>query len=675
MTRQRFLAALAALLLLVSAAGPAIGAVAGDRGGDVLLSHDPKDSTGEMDWNDTEPADDAYVTDDGDVILVYEYDQNDSDEDSLANTTGHAGVNVSAGLAHLDMTVDNVETNATGNVTMWAKQDGVVANGTMAAPKPANLTNLDMNLESLSNDTERYSTMSLNSTVGIPQDAAMLGLLDEIKTAGYVTSDATSLESNGSFTVSALMMPIDREHHIVLTEDEDSYTLSVDEEYTLQASEFGGEPTDGWESEDAAQATLERQYCMGTTGSGLSCAVTVDSYSLADGEQPRLDIEYTVEFQGVDTTVSEAISTGLSQPSTNVSAETAERLSQRIQNVTLSRVQADFVAGGSQAALSWNVSMDGTDDLALAYADLLEVMQQSATSQMPGGPEMMAGGQFGGSPGEMAEQIRAQVAAQRASGSAGTTTWDASFNVAGDKFHLNATLDSQTENWESYVTELEATDAFNETPDTRLSLSAETVGDQIVVDGAMRYEKPELFDEALAEYNETFTRMANQSGTATDEATKNVTEFFSTVDAMHFQRARMDMALDGQQMTVEGAIAVENASAVSDAIPNNASMITDVYTDFEGRETVVTLGGAVDSEADEDAVRELSVVGENTTVSLAGEWDRSFASMNETAVQAYLGLDEDGEDDSGVSMTLVAGGAAAAAATAGGGVVLFKLFV
>ncbi|MUV91005.1 hypothetical protein GJ629_14840, partial [Halapricum sp. CBA1109] len=71
MSRSRAMAALAALLVVATAFAPAVGAAVSDGGTVPAVDID--------DGNDTESADEAYVTDGGDVVLVYEYNESGVD--------------------------------------------------------------------------------------------------------------------------------------------------------------------------------------------------------------------------------------------------------------------------------------------------------------------------------------------------------------------------------------------------------------------------------------------------------------------------------------------------------------------------------------------------------------------------------------------------------------------
>lgn len=651
MSQKRFTAALAVLLLLLASIGPAVGTSVAGTSGDVLLDHDEDDGVmGDASGDGPKPADSAYVTDDGDVILVYDYDD-DGEADSYTNVSGHAGMDVADGLSHMAFTGE-YDSNVTGEATLRASDDELSVDGSLSAPKPETLNALSFDMTQVANDTQRFTTVDLESSVALPQDASMMGLLERIETAGTIESAPESMTANGSVTVSARMLPLpDREHHVLLSEDAGDFTLSVEESYIP-------ENTSAWESRETATATLTEQYCPESTG-GVECSVTVDSYSLEEGDtSTRLDLSYTVELSGVDSTVSTLISTGLSTSEANISEETVTQFASRVENISVSRVQADVVVADSQASLSWNVSLDGTDDLALAYADLLEVIGAASMdgNGMPGGPELMflGGGPFGQSPAELADQIRAQVAATRAAGLTATTTWDATLGVESRNLTVDATVDSRAENWGSYVDEMESSDGTAPI-DKRVTLTAGIDGDRVTVDGAASVRDEAMFDDAIAQIGENLEQYNGAS---------NVTERLDTIADADFERARMDISASGDSLTVEGAMSIGNTSALMTALPENVSMIDAFYTDMDERATYVRLDGAFDGEVTESDVRALPYVDETTTVNLAGEWDRDFPSLDDQQVRNYLGSSS-GSGDGAFPTVIVAGGAAALLAVGG----------
>lgn len=649
MTGKRYSAALAALLLLIAGVGPAVGAVAVDAGEGVQHSHD---APGGADWNETKAADSAYASENGDVVLVYDYE----DRQREANVTGHVGTNLSAGLAHMRFTNSDVETNVTGNATLWASPDSISAEGALSAPRPDALESLDVDAHAVTNATVAESSMDLTSTVELPDDVGFASLLMSVRTQGTTTNSAERLASNGSVSVETAVPFIpENQHHLVLTEEDGGYTLSVEQSYPVQSG--AGQ----WDSRSAAKATLEDEFCSG--GDAVECAVTLDSYAYADD---RLDIAYTVTLDGVDTKVSRAIQMGLSRPDANVSEELATQLAGHVENVTLDRVEADLSIASGDGRLAWNVSLSGADDLQLAYADLLEVFQRSATGGMevPAAPETaMMGGPFGGSPGETAERLRAQVAAQRAADYSATTAWNASLVMNKQTADVSVSISSDTENRAAYVDELESR-GVNASADVRMRLNAGIDGDRVVVTGRADTEREGLYDEVLSTYNETLIRAADDP--------ERVTSVFESIRAASFQRARMDLNVTERRVSVEGAVSVENGSALSEAIPGPYSDVDATYT--TGNRTVVRLEGAIDGDVTESAVRELSLVDEETAVHLPDDSDPDFESMNTGDVEDYLGFDDESDDSGGFPTMLIAGGAVAVTAAAGGGLLLFSRF-
>lgn len=646
MTSKRVTALLLATVLLVSAVGGVASVAIADSGDDIVSSHDD-----ESEYNETQPADEAYVTDSGDVVLVYDYDDGASDV-----TSGHAGVDVSAGLAHFEMQGEEIETDTTGDLTLWASPDEVAMNGSLSTPQPTWLTSLDADLQRVQNETVNQGSMAIDASMSLDGDAGALGMVQQAGTSGFVETTPTSLASNGSANVElAVGVGADRNHHVLLTESDGSYTLSVEESYVLQ-SPWGQDPTEGWETRDAARETLRQEYCP----SG-NCSISIENYALNDGERPRLNLSYTITYDDLDAKLSAAIVDGLTTSRTNTTEAEATELATHVENVTLSRVEANLVSDGRETTASWNVSLEGKDDLTLAYAGFLDVFERSTTG-MAGGPEMM-GGPYGTSPGELATQLRTQVDASRAANLQQSTQWDLSFATDGDTAQLNGTASSETTNWASYVDELQERDG-TVPASTAASIDVGTTGDRVELEGSATVSDDELLQGMLESYNETLS----QSGTDTTK----LADAMNAIDQAEFTRARMDLSVD-DRISYEGAVAVDNATALSSQLPEPYASVEESYTDLDEGQTVVRLNESVDSDADAAAVRSLSLVGEDTEVNLAGTWDRSFESLDVASVENYLGL---GTSDSGEDLPIVilAGGGVAVTAAAGGGIVLFRRF-
>lgn len=654
MTGKRTLTALIVLAMLVASVGPALGAGATDPGGTIAPKHDdPDDEYGDDEYDDEydddKSADEAYVTGDGDVILVYNYSDN---EEGLS---GHAGANASAGLAHVNLTSTDVDTEATGNLSVTATRDSMLADGTLSMPKPDALDSLQVEYVTQANDSDAASSLDLNASVALSGNARAMGLLQEISTDGYVSTTPTTLTSNGSVSVSsAVGVGMDRTHHFVLTEDEGSYTIDAEESFA--PSSFAA---DQWDTRSAAEETLDERYCSSFESSAASCTVSLDSYSFTDGQ---VSVEYTVTMNGVDSAVASGIVDGLTGPGPNVSAPTAQNLADHVSNVSLDRIEATLDVSGTSGSFTWNVSMSGSDDLALAYADFLGIYEEAATSGMaaPGGPEMlMMGGQFGSSPGQLSDQLVAQVEAQRASGYTGTVEWGASLTTGDGAVTVVADVDADSTNRSDYVTELEAR-GVNASGRSETIIDARTSGDRLVIDASKQLQQEGLYTNVLGQYEEQLTSLSDSEA---------VTDTFDAIRRAGFTDARLEVVLTGDEADVESAVAVENGTALSTALPGPYANITSSYTSVDGMQTTVRLDDAVSDTGDAEAVRSLALVGEDTEINLAGEWNRSFQSMDVQHVRAFLGQDG-GSGDGGMPMVVVAGGATAVAAL-GGGLLLF----
>ncbi|MFW6018486.1 MAG: hypothetical protein ACOCPX_06650 [Halapricum sp.] len=633
MLNEKTGAVLTVVVLFLSAVGGVATAtdVGGTESGIVAASNGD-----EVPLNETvSNADEAYVASNGSVVLVYEYE----DSDDLEATSGHASMHAADGVAEFGMNQD-VETDVAANVSLLATPDEMSADGTAVADRPAPLKTLRFESDSVQNRTVSESSMALNSTVAVPQDSELSFLffvLQEARTSGTVTTDATSMDADGSASVQlATQMLPDRSHRFVLTEQDETYTLEVEESYVL-----GPEQAGDWNTSDRAQTTLEAQYCEGVNATNATCDVSLDSYELTEASDgQRLDIAYTVTVGGIDAAISEAIVEGVAGPETNMTEAEATELADRIENVTLSHVEAEMAVengsmGGQQASVAWNVSLDGTDDLTLAYVDLLERIEQTAATSPQTPDTGVSSGTFGVPMADTADQIREQTEARRDAGLETTSSWAFDLttgqNATGEQFiaNLNGTAASETTNWDDYVTELEDRD-IPITDSMRAAFDARTDGDRVVAEGSASVADEGMFERALTEYNRT----TNQT---------EVAETIEAIRAADFEHARLSADVADGTTTVQGNLSVGDGTAVSDRLPRPFSMIEASETNLDEGRTAVQMDAGLGSDADRDTVRTLAFVGEETDISMSGEWDEESRSM--VSLAASEGGTDDGTND------------------------------
>ncbi|QSG07003.1 hypothetical protein [Halapricum desulfuricans] len=624
MLTERTGAVLTVALLVLSAMGGVATATTGEPGDSAVAAS----SGDQTPVNETMPeADAAYVTSDGSVVLVYEH----GEQDDLETATGHARMDVSDGIAEFVMS-QRTETDATGNLTLLATPDELAADGALVADRPAQLRDLRFELENVQNSTVSESSMALNSTVAVPQDSQLSFVplfLREARTSGSVTTDATSLNAEGSASVQlgAPLLP-ERSHELVLTESDGTYTLEVDESYTMSA-----EQAERWNSTDRAEETLRSQYCDGFETTNVTCSVNLDSHELTNESEDskRLDVAYTVTVDGVDSAVSTAIVEGLGGPETNVTEAEATELADRIENVTLSRIEADLSVESQRASADWNVSLEGTDDLTLAYVDLLEQIENAAMS----GPQTPDAGEsldFGLA--NSVEQLRDRTEARRAADLETTSNWAFALTTGQSSVSLNGTATSEATNWEDYVSELREREV-PVTDSMRTSIDVRTTDEQIVAEGSASVEDEGMLDRALTQFNRT----ANES---------EVTAIVDGMRAAEFEQARLTADVGAGNVTVEGAIEVGDGPAVSERLPAPFSMVKASETSFDRGRTAMMMDAGLRSDASEDTVRALSFVSDETDVSMPGEWageDRPLVSSVTDDGETGDGETDDGETE------------------------------
>jgi len=137
-------AVLVALLVVCSSAA-SVTALAGATAAapDAGASTASIDATTPSHNNTTEAADEVFVHENGDAVLVYEQDDANDADDEASTTTGHLGLNVTEGLMHV-LVRDELEqpSNVTGDAQFVLEPSALAGNGSFTAPRPENLENL-----------------------------------------------------------------------------------------------------------------------------------------------------------------------------------------------------------------------------------------------------------------------------------------------------------------------------------------------------------------------------------------------------------------------------------------------------------------------------------------------------------------------------------------------------
>jgi hypothetical protein len=445
-------------------------------------------------------------------------------------------------------------------------------------------------------------------------------------------------------------------------------------------------PAESWGTRERALETLRERFGNFTEGD-VNVSITLESYSFenlssqsvgngssdspsgggigAPAERSLIDIEYTVEYTGLK----EAIANEIARESEgNVSQETADELAQGIQDLTINHVRFASVTGEDENELNWSVDVENYNDAFTALMRLSSEVQPSGTTGA--GPGMGAGG-TATSPffsqgyfDEIVNRSEMQMEAAEAAGLVSRWEWSGSLGseggsaggmspggMSGATASANFELTHSTENWESYVNELESRD-LPVPADSSFDFEASTADSGI--EGEMSWVAE---GEQLAEgYQETLDAYeAMLEGSENTDIDASVIE---DINQSEFRIAKMDASVGEESWNVEAGAKFDNGEALASAVESAAGIrVTEVVgTTEEGEQRTYVKADGIVNETTEDAVRSLEQVNEETKVRLPGDWEREFPEMDTDAAESYLGI---GGDSSplpgfGVAVVLVA---------------------
>ena len=561
---------------------------------------------------DVDPADTVYVTENGDAILVYR-------EESNETTRLELGMDMSEGLMHMLVT-DELDSEVTGTAQAAIGQSEFLANGSMTAPKPEELRSLDANAEVTRTSSEATSSVTLDAVVESEDTTMQAGT---ISTEGQLRSTASSFDFSGSAAVSGTssagaMGPM--EHSVSITETETGYTVDVAQDYQV-----GHYARQQWDTRENATRTLEMQYGLIAEQLGGESEVTIDAYEFTEtGENTyRLDIEYTIEYRNVHEAVTQQLTQTLAEAENLTLSEAEARdISERLQELEIERVSGSVTVEEQQMTADWDVQFENFDTVALALLDLAESVESA--EEMPESTQ------------EQLDRVRTQLEAAQESGLVQTASWQGELEAGSDgTATVSFQARSEAENWAEYVSALE--ERGIDTTSYRLRLSATTTDGEVTADLEVTMEDEDLLGQLFSP--------AATGSDAPDELSEAARAFRQA----DFERAKMDVSAEDGQLRVEAGAKFANASAFGDLMEETyGHTVQSVVSrpDDGSQVTYVRVEGLVDGSATKSDVRSLDVANESTTIRLPGEWDREFPAMDSTSAAEFLGVEPPEESGS-----------------------------
>jgi PGF-CTERM protein len=631
--RRLFTALVAVLMVTSMAVGATAGAAAAATDGQAqpALQEDDDGSTG----NETlDPADEVFVRENGDIILRYAGDSPTEDQSGAELTNTEYGLDVGQGIFYSLIVSDFEEApNATGSATAQLSPGALNATGQLDAPRPEAIESMSVEIDG--ETTQENNQFDASAQLGInTQQAPSLRLVSsaDVGLESRVGPDSFDASGNVSATTQTqLGQPMAMSFE--LTESDGSYTLDAAQDQTVR--EF---QRDLWATEEDARQTINQRYAAVAQSLGGSASVTLESYSFTETSQQgvyRLDIEYTIEYQGIDEGIEQQAAAVLANSEQfDLSRSEASAIAANVTELEIERGAVDFKMESTSVAGSFDIQLENYNSALLAGIQTFESYEPQDTEVSFDQSQI--------------ENLRAQIEAQQEAGLVQTFSMSASLTQESSTtaaFDMSA--QSRTQNWGAYVSELEARGI--PVANQQYSLSAETQDDRIVADGSFTVEQEGLVDQAVGQFMNATEQQAGM-----DEDAEQVRNFIRAFQQAGFQKARTDITVTEGDVTIEAGAKFEDLAAFRDVLQQSGRIdlsISDVVgrnTDDGAVEQYVYASGAVSADAGESEVRGLAVVNESTSVNMPGSYDRSFPEMDTQRAYEYLNLEPpaDGGDGS-----------------------------
>jgi PGF-CTERM protein len=587
------------------------------------------DATAIQESDDVEAADEVYVKDNGDAVLVY---QGEDGEDYDNMESMDLGVSASEGLVHVlvEGTPEEMESNASGGMTLLLEQDKFSGEGNLQMDRPEDLEELSLDVSAERPREVNQFAATLDATMSGASETS--GGVESAQTSGDMQLTADTFSTNGEFEANYGSPQIGQFSYDVGIQSTDTgYVVDV-----TQDDRVSERQKDQWETEDAARQTLERQYAGLAGQFGGSSSVTVHSHSFEQtaGGTYNLQISYTIEYKNVK----DGVATMLEQQLANdeqleLTEQEASQTAQAVVDLEIRTLDVSVEQTERTTTGSWTVEIGNYDQLVRSGLTIAE--NQAEDDNVT----------------EQIDRARTMLDAQQASGLKQTVEWSASMSQDGNQATVSAELHSSSSNWNAYISELEDRGISAAENDISMELSAQTEGEELTADMSMSVKQEELVDSMV----NSMIQSASQDP-STDEETQQV---LSKLEQSEFQVGKLDVSFDDEAVTVEAGAKFDNISALSSEMNEayGGHQITQVVGQYDNEsdtdEMHVHVNNLVSEDADESDVRALAVADEDTEIH-TDDWDREFPDMDTQGAKQFLGIDgednQDGEDDEDSSL-------------------------
>lgn len=544
----------------------------------------------------TEEADEVYVTEAGEAVLVYHHSSD------LSSQEGEFGVEPGSIYAQYEGDLEE-RPAVIGDATTRLDGQSLSSSGDLLVTETDRIVDLEAAVDVHRTEQDSSSSVDVHATVADLETGYEAVHSDgelEVGPETLVASGTTRTVTNGS---AAPARTDDLE--ATVTETEAGYALEVRERRSVADWE-----RDRWDTREDAAETLENRYA--------SIAVTLGGTADGDLEEYRFDddvvtYEYEVELVGVEQRASEMAVTLAQQRSEIDLDETQTRaMADRLAQADLEELSFAVDRDGRQTDIEWRLEVRGYDELVLGtveIADALEGVDDGVTDRFD----------------EVSETFDARAAAELHQRAA----WNVSVVDRGEVTTVDATWDTEAEGWAAYVSELEERDLESLVPWTVATARAETTADGIDV----------VYDYERAHDGAFEMSLDGPAGDVTDVISPS--PFDGVLETAEL--ARIDVTIDEGRYDLEAA-AVD--PGVLDTLSSSVGeSITEAHVETaDGSSTAyVVLEEFVDEPTDEE-IRDHEQVGTDTDVYGPGEWDREFPTLDHQRVESFLDTDLEGAD-------------------------------
>ncbi len=630
MTRIQQVGALAFALVLITSMG--VAAV----GTSTTFDSSPDDPMG------AHEADEVYVLDDGDAVLVYEEShEDDPDADAVA---GEFGIETQAGLMHTLYSADFSEMDdeddpgVTGDMTMFMTPEMIGSSGDFTfSDEDDEFDEFDASVDVEQSPDDSYADMSL-STVIEEENFVEEETVYEVDASSETT--ATSLSTTGSMTIESAEeteVEMDESMSVTLTQDGDTYDLSVDETRTVT-----DHTAPEWETEADAQEALEREYQAIAMNLGGDFDLSLEAHDFDDATN-EVDLEYEVTFDGVQDQLAEMIAMELQQdPELQLDPDEAQAMADRLVSLEIEEAHVSAEMTGSDVDAEWNVELDNYDEVVLGVVEIAEAIDEVDD--------------------EMADQfdeVRDMLEAQADADLVQTNEFELAMTERPEETELDMAYSADADNWAAYVDELEDRGVDQFAADVQFDLDAETDGDELTLSYDYESSEEAMLERALEEME----TVIEQDPMVDDEMAEPIEQFRNA----EFELARTDMEITEESVEFEAAMSFDDMTEL-EGVPfetDDGLTVTSIHAETDDATTTMylTVEDYVSEDADEDEVREHETAGDETEIHI-DDWDREFPSIDEDAVESYL--EEATADDDDSSLLVIAGAAVGGIAVLGG---------